>query len=166
MAIAAEELKVLEAVVRPIAVDVMQLHVERISSPFCDPAFLTVIFLHSGVEQTVLQVAATRLLPASHQESLDWHLPSTPLYSPSLNSLGPTCLRETEFVAALSYGESGIISTLNLIPVVPNCEVVSSGDAKSPRVICHGGLCHPEFTTDLGVGHPFCEALTNQGALL
>jgi hypothetical protein len=48
VAVGAEEFKISEAVIDPIAVDGMKLHAERFAVPLCDSTPLTRVLLEAG----------------------------------------------------------------------------------------------------------------------
>jgi len=56
VAVRAQELEILEAVVEPIAVDVVKLHVERLPVPLADPAPLAAVVLEACLDQTRLEI--------------------------------------------------------------------------------------------------------------
>ena|SRR5438094_5053567 len=67
VAVRAQELQVFEAVVGPVAVDVMKLHVEARSMPLVDSALLAAVLLQAGLDQPELQVTSLRAA-ANHEE--------------------------------------------------------------------------------------------------
>src|SRR5215212_7871415 len=67
VAVGAQELEILEPVVEPIAVDVVQLHVERLPFPLTDPAPLAAIVLEASFEYPRLEVESAPLLTATQE---------------------------------------------------------------------------------------------------
>jgi hypothetical protein len=60
VAVTTQKLKVLQSIVVALAVDVMKLHVQRLSPPFGDPTDLAMIRLQPLFDQPILEMGAIR----------------------------------------------------------------------------------------------------------
>ena len=85
MAVRAQQSNVLETIVLPYAIAMMERHAQRPSHPFRQAALFTAILLQSRIEQASFQVASVCLLSALYQEEFDWHRLGTGLHGSALN---------------------------------------------------------------------------------
>src|SRR5262245_24544440 len=76
VAVGTAQLDVLRAVVRPIAVLVMQLGIQRLAAPVGESALFTPVLLKTGLHQPRLQVAAAGATP-DHEQLFQGNLPVT-----------------------------------------------------------------------------------------
>src|SRR5581483_5065692 len=61
VAVRAQKLDVLEPVVAPVAVSVVELHAERLAQPLGDPADLAAVLLEARLNQTSLEIVPASL---------------------------------------------------------------------------------------------------------
>jgi hypothetical protein len=74
MAVRTQELQVLETVVKPVAVHVVQGHAQRLPTPLVDPTLLAAMLLQAGLQEPPLEVVAA-CSPAYREQILDRNRP-------------------------------------------------------------------------------------------
>src|SRR5215208_7129491 len=117
MTVRAQQLKVLEPVVEPIAIHVMERHRQWPSEPLGDSADLTAVLLEPLAEQPPLEVAAVHRTP---RDQVDRQ--RGPMRARSDRAPGGgvhECLAcEPELLLALRDRVPRVVEALHLIPVV------------------------------------------------
>jgi hypothetical protein len=118
VAVGAQELQVLEPVVAPVAVDVVELHVERPPKPLGQTADLAPVFLHTLLEEARFQVTAIGLRSVVDEQRFEGHGSGTGNHRATLHGLLPASKRETEDGRAFANGKAVVVCSLNRVPVV------------------------------------------------
>lgn len=160
----AEERDVLEPVVVPIPVDVVQCHVQRFSLPLRYPAPLAAILLEPGVKKPLLQMTAVRLRTVGHKEGVDRHGSVTCYDRTALDSRMPAAEVEAKASGAPPDAEPGVVRTLYLSPVVAPSKTVIDGYLESARVVHDRRLRHAEAPRDLTLRQSFVEQVSHRRA--
>src|SRR5438093_786717 len=102
MAVSAEKFEVSKAVIAPVTVDVVELHVQRLASPLRDSAPLATVLLEALLEQAGLQVAAAGC-PSRHEQLVDSHRVWPRLDVAPLHRSPPRVPAEPEALDALRH---------------------------------------------------------------
>jgi hypothetical protein len=160
-----QELEILQPVVFPVAIDVMELHRQGLPPPLGDPAPLASVLLETGIDEPCLHVRATSLA-ARHEDLLDWRDPFARNDGAAPHSLAPGCRGKTETLAALAHRETFIDCRLHLAPVVPAGATVIGWHPQAPGVVRDRCLGYAELSTDRVVAEPLRTQTTNDVAPL
>lgn len=116
VAVRAEHLKVLEAVIRPDSVDVIEVHEERPSSPLRQTALSAPVLEEAFVDESGLYVVPVALW--RREEDLDRHRGPPGLDLAALLRLLPRAGAETEARPAFAIGMPFVVVCLHGGPVV------------------------------------------------
>lgn len=149
MAVAAQELKVLEAVVVPVAVHVMERQRQWLPTPLTDPAFLTAPLLQPRIEKPALQMPPTDTSTLD-EVCRDWRGRRSRSEIAACPSLVPCLRAESEPGHALASGVPRVMEALNGGPVVPPCALVHRLPAETARVIRHRRLGDGQLPCNIG----------------
>jgi hypothetical protein len=140
MAIRAQELEILEPIVRAIAIEMVKLHAQRLPVPLTDPAMLAPVFLYPSLQKTLLQMSAAGLRAIRDEEKLDREFPRPGHHIAASDRLVPGGEIETKLGRTLSDRETGVIHALDLRPVVATRKALIGGLPKPSDVECHRAL--------------------------
>ena len=153
MAVGTQELEVLKTIVRPVPVDVVKLHVQRLATPVADPALFTPVGLQAFLQEPNLQVAPTCLAP-DHEKLFNRHHTRTGDYIASHHGLMPACEGEAKPFRALTDRQSGVVYALDLSPVVPPGEPLVGLHTESSDVEGNRAFRDSQTGGNLSLIHP------------
>jgi hypothetical protein len=103
--IAAKQLEVLQPVVAPVPVHVVELHAQRLPLPLGDPAAFAAVLLQAGVQKSPLQVMAVGL-PTDNQQLADVDDPGSKRDVPASDRAVPGLPRKAEALLAITPGQA------------------------------------------------------------
>src|SRR5215212_4632569 len=133
MAIRAQELEILHAVVAPVTVQVVQLERQRLATPLGDPTVLAHRLLQSIGEQAPVQVVPVAL-GALRGEAVLALGPRPRLDVPALDRLAPAGPRESVLLLAFAHRAGRFVVRADLAPVVAPAEPRVSLDPEAAQV--------------------------------
>ena len=151
VAVRAEHLEVLEPVVRPVAVDVVQRHRQRPPEPLVDPAHLATVLLQARADQALLDMVATA---GRRQKLTDRHAVRPRPDLPALLRLVPALPGEAELQLALRDAVAGVVIRLDRVPVVAPRTPFVDGPVQAPRMPRDGALRPPRAPRHLRLRQP------------
>jgi hypothetical protein len=131
--VGAEEREVLEAIVVPLAVAVVELERQRGVTPFGDAALLASVLLEAGGDEAELDVRP--MARDFDEQLLKRHRVWTRRNRPSLHGIGPRPGREAELLRALALGVTLVVVGLNGLPVVAPGEALIQRITQLPLVV-------------------------------
>jgi len=157
VAVAAEKLKVLEAVVMPVTVDVMELQPDRLPEPGVETTGLADSLLEPCAEEPRLDVVSTTS-PAGREDLLDRPSGWSRNDLAARYGLVPGRTVETELSLALPDAESGVVRRLDRGPVVSPVEAAVCRYSEAAGVITDRRRAQIEDGCNLRLGVACCEA--------
>ena len=137
MAIRAEELEVLHAIVKPVAVDVVKRDRQRTASPLIQTAALTAVFPKAETKQAMLELRAAAW--DSRHEELDsrceWW---SRRHEASPGCAPPRVAAETELAHAVAHAVPIVVKLLHGLPVIATLKALIDRLTQASRVIGDG----------------------------
>lgn len=152
VAVGAQELKVLQAVVEPITVDVVKLHAKRRSPP----ALLAPILLEPLGDQPVAKVESGAP-PAAHKPLVERGGGRANVKVSAKAGVVPTRLRATEALTTLSRRVPFVIELLDVRPIITARESRINGTTKGTGVVRDRRLRQAELSSDFGLPQTLVE---------
>lgn len=161
VAVWAQQLEVLDAVVEPIAVDGVQLHRDRLATSFGQAAALTRAILEAQPDQPQFEV--TSAVPTVGREDLsEWLETGLRRDHASLHGALPRPGAEAKGLRAVTDTMALVVIRLHEPPVEAPAEPFINVLAGSSRVVGHSWLADPEPASDLRARESVCQQRSDQ----
>jgi hypothetical protein len=123
VAVPAKKLEILDSVVTAITIDVVQLHIQRLTHPTGDPAALAAVLLQTLLDQALLEMTATRLGAPCDKQLLNRDLTRTGRNRSPSHGMSTRRGAKAESLHALAYGKPRCVGFADRAPVVASVGV-------------------------------------------